>query len=80
MSEGCTQATILNLKLSYFRPQNFNVLFADFEQLHVVGIASKVVRDRENLEFWVAEVINHLNINDKVLSTQVIRTISWEDT
>ncbi len=67
------QATVQNLKLFYFRLQNFNVLFADFEQVHVVGIASKVVRDRNDLEFWFTEMIrlHHLNINDNARSTQV---------
>jgi hypothetical protein len=61
-----------NLKL-YFLLQNFNVLFTDFEQSHVEGIAGKVVRKRDKLEFWFTEMtrINHLNINDNARSTQV---------
>ena len=66
------QATDRNLRLCFLL-QNFNVLFADFEQLHVGGIASKVIRDRDDLEFWFTEMtrINHLNINDNARSTQV---------
>ena len=61
-----------NLKLCFLL-QNFNVLFTDFEQSHVKGIASKVVRKRDKLEFWFTEMIrvNHLNINDNARSTQV---------
>ena len=61
-----------NLKL-FFLLQNFNVLFTDFEQSHVDGIVSKVVRKRDKLEFWFTEMtrINHLNINDNARSTQV---------
>jgi hypothetical protein len=64
--------TVRNLKL-YFLLQNFNVLFTDFEQSHVEGIAGKVVRKRDKLEFWFTEMtrINHLNINDNARSTQV---------
>ena len=61
-----------NLKL-FFLLQNFNVLFTDFEQSHVDGIVSKVVRKRDKLEFWFNEMIRvkHLNINDNARSTQV---------
>ena len=73
LSEGRLQATVQHPKLFSFRIQNFNVLFADFEQLHVDGIASKVVRDRDNLAvgFYVMILVHHLNINDNARSTQV---------
>ena len=66
------QVTDRNLKLCFLL-QNFNVLFTDFEQSHVDGIASKVVRKRDKLEFWFTEMtrINHLNNNDNARSTQV---------
>ncbi len=82
LHEGRHQATVQTPQLFSFRLQNFNVLFADFEQLHVVVIANKVERDRDKLFFWFNVMIrvHHLNINDNVLSTQVIRTVIWEDT
>ena len=72
LKEERMQVTDRNLRLCFLL-QNFNVLFTDFEQSHVDGIASKVVRKRDKLEFWFTEMtrINHLNINDNARSTQV---------
>ena len=69
MIEDRIQATLRILKL-HFRHQNFNVRFADFEQLHVTRIVGKVVRDRDHLIFLEIR-LHHLNINDNARSTQV---------
>ena len=69
MNEDRIQATLRIVKL-HFRHQNFDVLLADFEQVHVTRIVGKVVRDRDHLilrEIW----LDHLNINDNARSTQV---------
>ena len=74
LKEERMQVTDRNLRLCFLL-QNFNVLFTDFEQSHVDGIASKVVRKRDKLEFWFTEMIRvkHLTINSnrisKLLST-----------